>query len=351
MSYRELGPLRPTMIDSGTAGCRQALWHQQARQSSGKGAHEPVLFIHGATVPTVMSPAYRISGSSWFDDLANAGFDVWGLDFPGLGLSDPYPSEAHGVPEPPGNAAMNAEDISKAVDWLVREVGTEQLHLVAISRGTIPAGYFAAGNHGRLRSLTLVSPIVVRSSSDKIDQSHLAKRLLGPSGRPTLAYYKMGLQRRLELLVQDRPEGTDPQMDPYVLDNWVADYEKFQRTTASPRRGFRDLSGEVQAGTSLSDGGDDDAAVPGGFAADLYDVWNGQFYDVSAIQTPVLGVRGDYDRQLTTAQDMVKLFGLLAGTPSKRFVTVDRGTHSIQLERVRHQLFDQVRLFLQEHTR
>jgi pimeloyl-ACP methyl ester carboxylesterase len=53
-----------------------------------------VLYVHGGTFPSALSIAHRFDGHSWRDSLCDAGFDVWGLDFPGFGLSDPYPEMA-----------------------------------------------------------------------------------------------------------------------------------------------------------------------------------------------------------------------------------------------------------------
>src|SRR5207244_5289169 len=52
----------------------------------------PVLIIHGSTLPSGTSAAFRINGVSWMDDLAARGFDVWALDFLGYGGSDRYPA-------------------------------------------------------------------------------------------------------------------------------------------------------------------------------------------------------------------------------------------------------------------
>src|ERR1051325_10801759 len=49
-----------------------------------------VLYIHGMSFPSALSIAFRFDGHSWRDDLSEAGFDVWALDFYGFGLSDRY---------------------------------------------------------------------------------------------------------------------------------------------------------------------------------------------------------------------------------------------------------------------
>jgi len=54
-----------------------------------------VLYVHGCTFPSALSVAYRFDGRSWRDELCDAGFHVWALDFHGFGrFSDPYPEMA-----------------------------------------------------------------------------------------------------------------------------------------------------------------------------------------------------------------------------------------------------------------
>src|ERR1700685_1750587 len=50
-----------------------------------------VIYVHGGTFPSALSIAHRFNGRSWRDELCDAGFHVWGLDFQGFGASDPYP--------------------------------------------------------------------------------------------------------------------------------------------------------------------------------------------------------------------------------------------------------------------
>src|SRR5215510_9864411 len=61
---------------------------------SRSGPHKVVLYVHGGTFPSGLSIAHRFDGRSWRDELADAGFHVWGLDFHGFGASDRYPQMA-----------------------------------------------------------------------------------------------------------------------------------------------------------------------------------------------------------------------------------------------------------------
>src|SRR5476649_2561810 len=46
-----------------------------------------VLYVHGGAFPSALSIAHRFDGRSWRDELCDAGFHVWGLDFHGFGMS------------------------------------------------------------------------------------------------------------------------------------------------------------------------------------------------------------------------------------------------------------------------
>src|SRR2546421_9559743 len=79
----------------------------------------PVLIIHGSTLPSGTSAAFRIHGVSWMDDLAARGFDVWALDFLGYGGSDRYPAMNEPAAGPPlGRSADAARQIGAAVDFV-----------------------------------------------------------------------------------------------------------------------------------------------------------------------------------------------------------------------------------------
>src|SRR5262249_16341845 len=73
-----------------------------------------LLYVHGATCPSALSIAHRFDGKSWRDALNDAGFDVWGLDFYGFGLSDRYPEMERPASENP--PLCIAADAAKQVE-------------------------------------------------------------------------------------------------------------------------------------------------------------------------------------------------------------------------------------------
>src|SRR5579872_3940872 len=82
------------------------------------GRTKPVLYVHGMSFPSALSIAHRFDGRSWRDELCDAGFDVWGLDFYGFGCADRY----FEMEQPPElNPALGrVEDASHQIEHAVR---------------------------------------------------------------------------------------------------------------------------------------------------------------------------------------------------------------------------------------
>src|SRR5580704_3582973 len=79
-----------------------------------------VLYVHGGTFPSALSIAHRFNGRSWRDELADAGFHVWGLDFNGYGASDPYPGMSQPAENnlPLGQAQLASEQLEHAARFV-----------------------------------------------------------------------------------------------------------------------------------------------------------------------------------------------------------------------------------------
>jgi pimeloyl-ACP methyl ester carboxylesterase len=105
-----------------------------------------VLYVHGGTFPSALSIAYRFDGRSWRDELCDAGFDVWAVDFHGFGrLSDPYPEmqwPAEDVP-PIGRAEGASRQLERAVRFICEQHDIGRVSIIAHSWGTIVTGRFA----------------------------------------------------------------------------------------------------------------------------------------------------------------------------------------------------------------
>jgi pimeloyl-ACP methyl ester carboxylesterase len=315
-----------TYIPSAQCDARVALIRGDNENHEGAVSSSPVLFLHGATVPTLMTSGYRMGNLSWMDSLADDARAVWGVDLVGYGESDPYPlmKEAANVNARDfGSAEMQVPDIDRAVDRILSETGVTSLHLVAISRGAIPAGYYAAAHPEKIRTLTLHGPITRQEGTG----GKLLQMLFGSDKLPQISHFDLTAMRRFEMLRDDKPTDAVSQLDPDFVANWVMDYN---------RRVHGVCSAEAPPITT-----------PMGFVVDIYDAWCGRYFDTSKITMPTLLIRGEWDEVLTPARSCQELFEVIAAK-DKRYIQFSRATHSLLFETQRLQLYETVKQFLTE---
>jgi len=278
------------------------------------GAPRAVLYVHGATFPSALSIAHPLDGRSWQDDLAAAGFHVWGLDFLGFGNSGRYPEmmqPAHGHAAP-GRAREASEQIHRAVRFITGQQGIPRVSIVAHSWGTIAAGLFATRHPDALDRLVLFGPVTRRT---------------GPpaTARPP-AWRDVTLQQQWDRFIEDVPQGLAPPFDRKHFDEWGALYldsdpGSRERSPASVR-------------------------IPNGPIEDISAAWSGDLaYDPRLIRAPTAIIRGEWDGVVTDA-DARWLFDGLQASPLKRDVKIGHATHLMHLESGRHELHRATRDFL-----
>jgi pimeloyl-ACP methyl ester carboxylesterase len=278
----------------------------------------PVVFIHGATLPSGLSAAFRLDGVSWMDDLAARGFDVWALDFLGYGGSDRYaemsrpasPAAPQGAPL--GRATDAARQIAAAVDFIAARRRGSRVQLVGHSWGTIPAGVYATQAPERVERLVLFGPVTLRH---------------GPRDATTIPPYRLiTSEEQVARFTGYVPRGEAPVFDPRHVAVFAPAYLDTDPTSRS----------RSPASVRAPLGPDADAAA----------AWSGDLaYDPAKILAPVLVVRGEWD-VVTTDGDARWLFDALTAAPVKRDVKINRATHVMQLEAQRGQLYAEVAAFL-----
>jgi pimeloyl-ACP methyl ester carboxylesterase len=229
---------RITYIPSAQCEARVALIRGGNTIREREAASRPVLFLHGATVPTLMTSGYRMGDLSWMDSLIDDGRSAWGVDLVGYGESDPYPVSSQDLGNVDardfGAAETQILDIDRAVDRVLSETGTTSLHLVAISRGAIPAGYYAAAHPEKISTLTLHGPITRQDGAGE----KLLQTLFGGNHLPQISHFDLTAMRRFEMLRDDKPPSAVSQLDPDFVANWVKDYNK--RPRCARNRGASD---------------------------------------------------------------------------------------------------------------
>ena len=281
---------------------------------TGRAHARAVLYVHGATFPSALSIAHRFDGRSWRDDLAGAGFDVWGLDFLGYGGADRYPemAEPADAHEPLGRAPLAARQIEAAARFILAHHGVPRLSIVAHSWGTIATGRFAQDRPDLVDRLVFFGPIVTREGAG--------------SGDVPPAWRLCSLPDQWSRFVEDVPATAATVLSERHFAEWGPLY------LASAPDSAERLPASVK--------------VPGGPAADIIAAWSGQMaYDPAEIAAPLAIIRGEWDSLVPDA-DARRLFDRLTASPVKRDVKIGRATHLMHLETGRTALHAETRAFL-----
>jgi pimeloyl-ACP methyl ester carboxylesterase len=285
-----------------------------------------VLYVHGFTFPSDLSVFWRIDGRSWADEINEAGFSVWGLDFPGFGRSERYPEMLEERPRrgpPLGPASEAVHHVARAVRHILDETGAVSISILAHSRGSIVAGLFAADHPELVERLCFFGPLAERRSTEPsfglppIDE-------LPPWRFVTAA-------QQHDRFIEDAPTGHAPLIPAGRFADWARAYLESDATSVS-----RDPPS---------------VKTPNGPLADVIEAWRGRLaYDPARIHCPLLIARGAWD-SLTTDADAAWLMRAAVNAPFKRDVKLGEGTHFMLFEESRSQLHSVVNQFLRGELR
>jgi pimeloyl-ACP methyl ester carboxylesterase len=264
-----------------------------------------VLYVHGATFPSGLSIAHRFDGSSWRDALAEAGFDVWGLDFYGYGHSDRYPEMDGPAGESPPLCGANdaAKQVEAAIRFILGHQSISKISLVSHSWGSMPACLVAGEHPALVDRLVLFAPIARRDP----------RRYEQPPAFP--AWKVITLEDQWNRFVEDVPSHETPVLSRAHFDDWGQRY-----LDSDPQSRSRDPFG---------------VKTPLGPFSDIIKAWHGQLaYEPAKVLAPTAIIRGEWDG-LIPDEDARWLFDAFSHASIKRDVKVSRGTHLMHLETMR----------------
>jgi pimeloyl-ACP methyl ester carboxylesterase len=267
-----------------------------------------VLYVHGGTFSSALSIAHRFDGRSWRDELCDAGFHVWGLDFHGFDrFSDPYPDT--GARTAPGRTADASRQLEHAVRFILAQHGVARLSLIAHSWGTMVSGHLAGRCSGLIDRIVFFGPIARRNPLT--DAAQLP------------AYRLISLQDQWDRFTADVPPDQAPVLSRRHFDEWGQAYldcdpESRNRQPAAVK-------------------------TPSGAFQDIFDAWAGTLpYDPNLVQAPVAIIRGEWDSMSTDADAA----SLLDTIPVARDFKIPRATHLMHLEENRYALYREAAAFL-----
>ena len=280
-----------------------------------------VLFVHGATYPAETAFDLQLDGLSWMDYIAQRGFDVYLMDVRGYGRST-RPPEMEQAPrenKPIVHTDVAVRDFGTVVDHILARRGVSKITLMSWSWGTVIAGAYTAKNSDKVERLALYAPVWLRQTPSLV-------RVDGPLGAYRTVTMETAKQRWLTGVAADKQKDLIPA-------GWFEAW--WQANLEADPVGARQSPPVVRA--------------PNGVVEDGQRYWgvDTRYYDPSTIRVPVLLVHAEWDAD-TPAYMSQALLARLTGAPSKRYVVIGEGTHTVVMERNRMQLFREVQLFLEE---
>lgn len=272
-----------------------------------------VLFVHGAGTPSEVSFDVPYQDYSWMAYLANAGFDVFGMDMTGYGRSTrPSPMNdpcnlakdrqagfaSAPCPASPQHSlttmASDWDDINATVEYIRALRHVDKVSLVAWSQGGPRAGGYTAQHPDKVNKLVLLAPAYNRNTP-----------AVAPAKRP--------------------PEGV-----PFNTQSRDEFYANWDRQVGCPDQYDRAAAESVWSEMLASDpvGATWSAGVR---RAPSVPTWGWTPAAVGKTMVPTLLVAGAHDKQVSP--DRVReLFGDL-GSAQKVFVDLACSSHNAAWER------------------
>ena len=278
-----------------------------------------LLYVHGATYPSETAFDLKLDGLSWMDYIAAHGWDVWLVDLRGYGRSTRPPEMDKAAKDnaPLVTTDIAVRDVGAAVNYIMKRRGISKLSLLGWSWGTSIMGTYAAANNDKVDKLVLYAPLWLRNTP----------LLIGGDG-PLGAYRTVNREGAKKRWMTGVPEDKQANLIP---PGW---FEAWTDAT------WATDPNSTEAGL---------LRAPNGVIQDVGDYWaSGKpYYDAANIRVPTLLIKAEWDQD-TPAYMAQALFALLKNAPSKRYVEIGEGTHTVIMEKNRLQLFREVQLFIDE---
>ena len=292
-----------------------------AASASGSASHSAertVLFVHGATYGATDTFDYALEGQSWMDVMASQGFDTWCLDLLGYGQSDrPTAMDEPADKNPPlVDTDFAVNNVHEAVTYILAARGIDYLQLIGYSWGTAICGSYAGRYRQNVGKLVLYGPLWLEGMTPTGNTMDNLGAYRTVDAASMMARWAIGLEKH--------------EIDEIVSEN---QRKHWCEQTASCDPTFA-RTGELRA--------------PTGVMRDYLRCRESgsQWYDPALINSPVQIVVGEWDAETTPAQGE-QLFSRLAQAATKQMTVIGQGTHSLLLEKNRHQLHSVVGDFLQ----
>jgi pimeloyl-ACP methyl ester carboxylesterase len=321
------------LIDGADAGVK--LFVRSKMAAGAKPTRDnTVLFVHGATYPSVPDFDFQVPDYSWADWMVRHGWVVYMFDVRNYGSSSREPAMAQpaSANRPLSRSYLAIRDIGSVVDYIKAKHHVDAVSLVGWSWGAMTAGYYTSLHTERVRKLVLYAPLY---NYPQHPNQGAGSKLQNKRQPWEFAFDTVGAYRLItaaeclarwdaEIPVTDKSQYREQSVaEAYCAAVVASDPQSGTRSPASQR-----APNGVQEDTFM--------------AATGRPVWN-----ASSIYVPVLVIAGEFDTY-SFPVDREGLMRDLSHAPSKRSVLLKNATHFVLLEKSRFELYGAIDAFLKE---
>jgi len=292
-----------------------------------------VLFLHGATIPSVPDFDLDYKDYSWADRLVRQGYVVYLVDYRNYGFStrEAAMDEPAKQNKPVTRSYLAIRDIDAAVDHIRQKRHVEKVNLIGWSWGATLGGYYASLHSEKVNKLVMYAPAYAFAQHTNLG----AGTALQNKRKPLEFNYAVGAYRLSGYKAnKDRWDGEipvenkDEYREPGVVDAFI--------------------NAALKTDPTSTDRNPPALRAPNGVLEDTFMQATGRrIWNASSIYAPVLVIAGEYDTW-SYPEDRETLMRDLTNAPSKKSVLIPDATHFVIFEKNRFRLYDEVAAFLKK---
>ncbi len=292
-----------------------------------------VLFVHGATAPSLCDFDLSYKDYSWADWMVERGYAAYMFDKRNYGGS----TREKAMDEPPARnkpvsrSYLVIRDIGTVVDHIRAKHKVQKVTLIGWSWGAMTAGYYTSLHSEKVQKLVMFAPAYAFPLHTN----------LGPGSglqnkrKPYEFNYSLGAYRLASTAANTaRWDGEIP----------VQDKTQYREQAVTEAFWNACLATDPTSGTRNPPS----LRAPNGVLEDTFVQATGRrIWNASSIYVPTLVIAGEYDTW-SYPEDREGLMRDLTNAPAKKHMVIKDATHFVLFEKPRFQFFEEVVKFLRE---
>lgn len=334
VSFVQAKPVKQDyQIDGADPGVRLFVRQKMEEGNTRFSDDNIVLFVHGATAPSVCDFDLGFKDYSWADWMIARGYVVYLFDKRNYGYSsrEKAMDEPASANKPVSRSFQVIRDIGAVVDHIRQKHKVRKVTLIGWSWGAMTAGYYTSLHSEKVSKLVMYAPAYDYPLHTNLG----AGSGLQNKRRPSDFNYGLGAYRTTsEASNTARWDGEIPVQD------------KLQYREAGVAEAFW---AECMASDPTSASRKPPALrAPNGVLEDTFMQATGRaMWNASSIYVPTLVIAGEYDTW-SFPEDREGLMRDLTNAPAKRSVLIRNATHFVLFEKPRAEFFGEILKFLKE---